>query len=125
MSGRLTMTSADGGILSICHKLMNEIMRGPLRSLKETFMVMTTRNTTSLALMMHHAYLHMAQMMKMMWFMMRMDRSLSKFISLPVPGTSHLSILFHQISVRAITDSAKNPLSGSSMIGQVAMLVFC
>jgi hypothetical protein len=34
---------------------------------------------------------------------MRMDGSLSNFISILAPGTSHLSILFHQISRSAIS----------------------
>ena len=53
-------------------------MTSPLETFKGIFMVMTTRNLISLALMVHSTYLQMAQMMKMMlWVMVRMDGSLS------------------------------------------------
>src|SRR5882724_4865312 len=102
-------------------------MTSPLETFKGIFMVMTTRNLISLALMVHSTYLQMARMMKMMlWVMVRMDGSLSHLISLLVAEIFHrlsLSIPFHLIGMRVTTDSANNPLFGSSMITQIVMQV--
>ena len=97
------------------------------KTLKEIFMVMTTRKKISLASTIHHAYLRTAQMMKTWQVTMRMDGSPSRLISQLVASDTFRHLLFSTLSIqtgtRVTTDSPGNPPFDSLMIAQIVMQV--